>query len=205
MLWSSIGDGVYIAVDDGSSRARPRQKKRKASVDIELHDGTQYWSKQDSGSTAPKSSEIDDITLVETGFLGSFTPIPRCRVSQSAISQGGMGLRATVAIEPGEVIVAEKPFITVDYPPENSQIRQQHGYLSAAERLLFGSFKAKSATEVDNTISDIIANNVIPLGASSEDGEPTRSGMFRYICRINHSCVPNARWTWMSNRNEMGE
>jgi hypothetical protein len=30
-----------------------------------------------------------------------------------------------------------------------------------------------------------------------------RDGMFEHLCRINHSCVPNARWDWDANVGQM--
>jgi hypothetical protein len=29
--------------------------------------------------------------------------------------------------------------------------------------------------------------------------------MFRHICRVNHSCAPNSRWTWHDDLGKMGE
>jgi len=205
MPWLAIGDGAYIAVDAESLLDRVQAGTQKVDDDIELLDATRLWFKQDSGMKASKVQEGDKFTIHETGAFDQAIPHSKCRVSQSIIDQHGMGLRATIRITPGEVIVKEKPFIIVDFPPPDLQIRQHYRDLSAVERLLFHSFKAKSTSEINHTITDIIINNVVPLGGSDGDGEPTRSGMFRFICRINHSCVPNAQWTWMSETEEMGD
>jgi hypothetical protein len=207
MLWSSIGDGAYIAVHDQSSVDRPQQRKQKGDDEVnELIDATRVSTKAKPGPKAVKRSDANDIVFLETEVETQAKPISKCRVSQSTVDRHGNGLQATSRIRPGEVIVTEKPFIIVDYPLCTSQIRQRYRDLSATERLLFHSFKPKSTTETNRSISDIVANNVVPLGGSSAQGEePTRSGMFRDICRINHSCVPNAEWTWIGETSSMGK
>jgi len=200
MLWSAIGDGAYIAFEDGSSIERFHRNKRR----VDLLDATGASSKRANNPSAPKESRTDDITFLGTTVADPVKPIPKCRVSRSKIDKQGMGLRATTNIEPGEIIIAERPFLVVDYPLPESQIQQAYQELSKVERLVFRSFNGKRRKrECKHKISEIIANNVIPLG-DSENGEPTQSGMFQFICRINHSCVPNARWTWLSDAKLMG-
>jgi hypothetical protein len=203
MLWSAIGDGAYIAVQAESSLDQLHRNKRKAdSIDAT---GTSCKKATSSDQPSrPESSRTDDITFLGTTIPDLIKPIAKCRVSQSKIDKQGMGLRATTIIQPGETITSEHPFLVVDYPPPKLQIHQAYRDLSEIERLLFHSFNGKPNTrESKHMVTDIITNNVIPLGGA-EDGEPTRSGMFQYICRINHSCVPNARWTWLSDTSSMG-
>jgi hypothetical protein len=219
MLWSAIGDGAYIKVTDQSSIAKLESQKRKADhdpdPDIVDVTGHQKPSRKGSTSRTPIPTEDDEITILETAPTAPaarFKQAPKCRVSQSSIDSKGLGLRATTKLRAGDIIVVERPFLIVDYPPPVSQIEKQYDSLSAIERLLFHSFHAKSNGEVNHKVSDIITNNVIPLGSGSgvegeevNEGEPTRSGMFRYICRVNHSCVPNARWTWHDDQRQMGK
>lgn len=205
MLWSSIGDGDYIAVQEQSSNDRLHQKKRKAD---EL-DATGSSSKRPtafSQSERPEVSTKDDITFLRTDFPEPIKPVSKCHVSQSIIDKQGMGLRASVNIKSGDIIITENPFIVVDFPPLESQVGQVYQDLSGVERLLFHSFNGKPTRGhlSNRKIPEIITNNVIPLGVSEEDDEPTQSGMFQHICRINHSCVPNARWTWMDETSSMG-
>jgi hypothetical protein len=200
MLWSAIGDGAYIAVQADSSYDQLHRNKRKA----DSLDATGSSSKRATSPNKLELSTKDDITFLGTTVSDPIKPVAKCRVSQSKIDKQGMGLRATTIIEPGETIITERPFLVVDYPPPESSIYQAYRDLSEIERLIFHSFNGKPNTrESKQKVTDIIANNVIPLGGA-EDGEPTRSGMFQYICRINHSCVPNARWTWVSDTSSMG-
>jgi hypothetical protein len=203
MLWSAIGDGAYIAVQADSSNDQLHRNKRKAHS----LDATGSSSKRPTSpdhASRPEISTSDDITFLGSTIPDPVKPVLRCRVSQSKIDKQGMGLRATTIIQPGETITSEHPFLVVDCPPSERQIHQAHRDLSEVERLLFHSFNGKpNMRESKHMVTDIITNNVIPLGGA-EDGEPTRSGMFQYICRINHSCVPNARWTWLNESGSMG-
>ena len=203
MLWSAIGDGAYIAVQAESSIDQLHRNKRKADS-LDAAGTSSKKATSSNHSSRPESSIKDDITFLGSTIPDPIKPIAKCRVSQSGIDIQGMGLRATTIIEPGDMIITERPFLVVDYPPPTSQIHQAYRDLSEVERLIFHSFHGKpNIRESHQRIPDIIANNVIPLGGS-EDGEPTRSGMFQYICRINHSCVPNARWTWLNETSSMG-
>jgi len=170
MLWSAIGDGAYIAVQGVSSIDRLHQNKRK----VDAPDATGSTSKRANNPSAPKESRTDDITFLGTTVADPVKPIPKCRVSRSKIDKQGMGLRANTNIEPGEIIIAERPFLVVDYPLLEPQIQQAYQDLSKAERLVFRSFNGKrTMRECKQRISEIIANNVIPLG-ESEDGKPTQ-------------------------------
>jgi hypothetical protein len=200
MLWSAIGDGAYIAVQAESSIDLLHRNKRKT----DSLDATGSSSKRATSPNRLEVSTTDNITFLGTTLSDPIKPVARCSVSQSKIDKQGMGLRATTIIEPGQTIIIERPFLVVDYPPPESSIYQAYRDLSEIKRLLFHSFNGKPDTmESKQKVTDIIANNVIPLGGS-EVGEPTRSGMFQYICRINHSCVPNARWTWLNDSGSMG-
>jgi hypothetical protein len=203
MLWSAIGDGAYIAVQAESSLDQLHRNKRKA----DSLDATRTSSKKATSSdqlSRPEISTSDDITFLGSTILDPVKPVLRCRVSQSRIDKQGMGLRATTIIESGNTIITEQPFLVVDHPPSERQINQAYRGLSEVEHLIFHSFNGKpNMRKSHRKIPDIIANNVIPIGGS-EGGEPTRSGMFQYICRVNHSCVPNARWTWLNDSGSMG-
>jgi hypothetical protein len=200
MLWSAIGDGAYIAVQADSSHDLLHRNKRKA----DSLDATGSSSKRTTSPNRLEVSTTDDITLLGSTIPDPVKPLSKCRVSHSRIEKQGMGLRATDIIESGDTIITEQPFLVVDHPPSERQINQAYRGLSEVEHLIFHSFKGKpNMRKSHRKIPDIVANNVIPLGGS-DGGEPTRSGMFQYICRVNHSCVPNARWTWLSETSSMG-
>jgi len=203
MLWSAIGDGAYIAVQAESSIDLLHRNKRKGDS-LDATGSSSNKATSSNQSSRPELSTKDDITCLGTTIPHPVKPIFKCRVSKSRIDKQGMGLRATTMIEPGGTIITERPFLVVDHPPSERQIHQAHSGLSEVEHQIFHSFNGKpNMRKSHQKIPDIIANNVIPLGAS-DVGEPTRSGMFQHICRINHSCVPNARWTWSGQTSSMG-
>jgi hypothetical protein len=69
--------------------------------------------------------------------------------------------------------------------------------LSPDDRDIFWSFSGRGAhTPMD---VDVAETNLIPL-----EGDEA-CGMFVTICRINHSCSPNARWIWSSKDGKMGQ
>lgn len=49
--------------------------------------------------------------------------------------------------------------------------------------------------------------NTIPLWTAEDNVEEDESemGMFEVLCRVNHSCVPNAGWRWDAERRVMSE
>jgi hypothetical protein len=203
MLWSAIGDGAYIAVQADSAIDQLHRNKRKADS-LDATGSSSNKATSSSQPSRPGLSTKDDITFLGTTIPDPTKPIVKCRIGQSRIDKQGMGLRATTIIEPGDTIITEQPFLVVDHPPSERQINQAYRGLSEVEHLIFHSFDGKpNMRKSHRKIPDIVANNVIPLGGS-DGGEPTRSGMFQYICRVNHSCVPNARWTWSSETSSMG-
>lgn len=181
MPWLAIGDGAYIAVDAASLLDHVQIGKQKVDDDIELLDATRLWSKQDSGMKASKVQEGDKFTIHETGASDQPIPHSKCRVSQSIIDQHGMGLRATTRITPGEVIIKEKPFIIVDFPPPDLQIRQQYRDLFLdTRRLLELQCDSKSSSP---SLSSSPANfpSVLIVQASRLEGivGSLRSPLFR--------------------------
>lgn len=139
------------------------------------------------------------------------------------ISEKGLGLVATQDIPLGGLIISERPFIEMDHPCCPRQVVGKVGQMSGANRRLFESFTADSAASTTNRAeqwTSIAARNGIPLGgdpnfAPSDDIIPLtsegdiqnsiRCGIFEYICRANHSCVPNSRWSWDGATKTLGK
>lgn len=149
------------------------------------------------------------------------TPVPNAQIQCAIrpIPGKGLGVIATTNILQGQAIITESPFLTVDHPPHTQQVVSRLSRLCQRSQDLFHSFKPTLAPYHPNRLIDIVATNVIPLGgdlledlddeviAIDVDGEVEdrcRSGLFETICRVNHSCEPNAQWTWFES-GSMGE
>jgi hypothetical protein len=142
------------------------------------------------------------------------TPDAQSRCEIRPIPGKGFGVVATSNIAQGQAIITESPFLTVDHPPQTQQITSILTRLSQESQDLFHTFTPTLAPCHPNRLVDIVATNVIPLGgdlledvddeivpidANGEVEDRCRSGLFKTICRVNHSCAPNARWTWFDS------
>jgi hypothetical protein len=123
----------------------------------------------------------------------------------------GLGVIATANITQGQAIVTESPFLMVDHPPNLHQVKSRLAKLPSDLQNLFHTFNPSLSPHHTHKIVDVIVTNVIPLGdeplinlddeilpldAEGEVEQRCRSGLFETICRVNHSCTPNSRWTW---------
>ena len=170
------------------------------------------------GPTAVKLEPVKQQPPVEP-IISTPVPNAQSRCAIRPIPGKGLGVIATTNILQGQAIITESPFLTVDHPPHTQQVMSRLSRLSQRSQDLFHSFKPTLAPYHSNRLIDIVATNVIPLGgdliddldneviAIDADGEVEdrcRSGLFETICRVNHSCAPNAQWTWFESGN-MGE
>jgi hypothetical protein len=136
----------------------------------------------------------------------------RCEIRP--IPDKGLGVLATRNIAQGEEIITEAPFLVVDHPPNIQQLTSRLSALPPSLQNLFLTFNPSLATFHMNRLVNIAATNVIPLGdepligpdddvvpldADGELEQRCRAGLFRTICRVNHSCAPNSRWTWFDS------
>jgi hypothetical protein len=137
----------------------------------------------------------------------------------------GLGVVATTSILQGQAIITEFPFLTVDHPPNAQQVQSRLIRLPHHLQKLFHTFNPAHAAHHRNRLVDIVATNVIPLGdqpyidltrdddddddyiipldANLEIEEKCQAGLFKTICRVNHSCSPNSRWTWFTESSTM--
>ena len=159
-------------------------------------------------------------------------PRPRlclCRIEEVPLK--GKGLIATKTLSAGQVIVREPPFIRFTHPIDPVALREVYRQLPPKKRELYRSFSNTAPNIVDRIVG-IAETNVIPLSAgepaqtnahahddhdhdhaTSAGTEPgtsgpiieTPSGMFEMICRVDHSCAPNAIWRWNGRKREMSE
>lgn len=127
----------------------------------------------------------------------------------------GIGVFATHALEPGDIILAEPPIIKIQ-PPE---FRDGAAYpLDSIEILINSAFDALSSTkqaevlslhahltrdeEADQAIASkmlapIFRSNAYIVGANN-----TEIGLFPKGARINHSCRPNSSQVWVEKRGQ---
>jgi len=168
------------------------------------------------GEEIVKEESLVDLTM-EPQPLG-LDRESRCAIR--SIPGKGLGVLATTDIAQGDAIITECPFLTVDHPPLTQQVISRLSRLPLDQQDLFHTFNPTLAPIHPNRLIDIVATNVIPLGGDiieeldedvvilNADGEPEercKSGLFKTICRVNHSCAPNSRWTWVESSGMMSE
>jgi hypothetical protein len=171
--------------------------------------------------------EIPDIFEADFEILPLLAQENRCEIRP--ISKKGLGVVATTSISQGQAIITEIPFLIVDHPPNAQQVQSRLSRLPDHLQKLFHTFNPAHAAHHRNRLVDIVATNVIPLGdqpyidltrdddddvdddyiipldANLEIEEKCQAGLFKTICRVNHSCSPNSRWTWFTESSTMGQ
>jgi len=140
----------------------------------------------------------------------------------------GLGLQATGTIKRGEEVIRETPFITFDHPITGIDLYERRRKLASREQALFLSFTGTVKDEPDRWVN-IAETNCIDLWNADDDdgmssGEPIDmtneefidgvsqrstgtgcAGLFEFICRINHSCSSNSRWSWDKEAKQLGQ
>ena len=126
---------------------------------------------------------------------------------------GGQGLFATKDFSEDDNIIEESPFISIlditasDGNPHNhwttsplpvsgtseaaQRIQKAMSELDEENQNLFWSFSQAEIYGVERTVHGIFYTNYIDV--TPADG-PDIGCMYRHICRLNHSCKPNAYW-----------
>ena len=155
------------------------------------------------------------------------TPAParavqRCELRKCRM---GYGLHATAPVKRGERVISERPFIRFDFSEHGcrrSRVNRLVDALTGVDRALFYTFTRRGGHE--NLEVDICQTNGIPLQSpivelphrtaleddhdrtdSESDADDDCGGVFEHISRINHSCTPNAVWTWDADSGKMSE
>jgi hypothetical protein len=121
-------------------------------------------------------------------------------IIKASLNAGGLGMFAQQCYTVGDVIIREAPLVVLqDHLVESvgaeylEQIFSTLAISSAlAARNLSDSFALLSGKP---SLMGMVASNCIPVGNKS-------TALFASICRINHSCRPNARFIW---REDLGQ
>ncbi len=108
----------------------------------------------------------------------------------------GKGLVARFNIEKGKRILAENPLFTI----LNVSPISRREELLATELKALSKSKQREFLSLHNNFpgkhpfSGTLKTNALPCGPNSAIG-----GIYPTICRINHSCIPNANHSWNSD------
>lgn len=107
-----------------------------------------------------------------------------------------------LCVFPSEIMVYAKNGDTDDIKNKTIQeVERLVGNLTPEESKAFWDFNDKfsSQPKAVKSVVGIVKTNALPLGATETEydaNDTTQAGMFFTICRVNHSCVPNASYNW---------
>lgn len=138
-----------------------------------------------------RSLEDDEF---HTPIIGSNFDAPALYVIKQSPGKG-LGMFATRMIPKGTRILAEKPVFSFAKQPELSvsdpygpnDISQAFDRLSSLEKLRYKSLHCPQRSHCSNLVS-IYEANCYEMGLGS--------GICFDAARINHSCIPNAHYSW---------
>jgi hypothetical protein len=126
----------------------------------------------------------------------------------------GLGARALHFLRKGEVLIVETPLVTFPrVKGKNGSILSHFGLLSESDKVSYiGLSDSGHYSSVplngdvlanmvwSKTLEGIKINNAVTLSSTSFD--TTLSGIFLVIHRMNHSCLPNAIFSFNSDTNK---
>jgi len=110
----------------------------------------------------------------------------------------GTGVVARFDIEKGERIIYEKPLFTIPAFSTANQIDKVERDIAATLKTLSKDEQRQFLSLHNNfpgkqPFNGIVRTNALPCGSAASVG-----GVYPKICRINHSCIPNAHNSWNS-------
>jgi hypothetical protein len=194
MVWTRISEGLLDrSIENLCLGANPVPKSRKEK----RRDKPRSFGFEDLDDSA-KPFKIDDLVEVRKSLYG------------------GMGLYAKNFFVEGQRIFAESPFLSIagitemQGNPHNlwdacrkplcldcdasMNITDAVLGLSAEDRELFWTFSQAACYGPAKSAPGIFHTNYIDVTPASG---PEIGCMYRYISRINHSCEPNVRWSYI--------
>ena len=117
----------------------------------------------------------------------------------------GKGLVATRKLITDTVILAEEPLIVVGADKKMEDVLADFNKLSLETKNfvlnLFDKTESGSSCSLEEKVVRIFETNYLMMNTGLESER--RYGMYRDLCRINHSCAPNSVWSW--NKNNMSQ
>ncbi|OCH89503.1 hypothetical protein OBBRIDRAFT_732523 [Obba rivulosa] len=145
--------------------------------------------------------------LAIPGFPSSFTtPAPPVhRIQAAGARAGGLGMFATVDLDVGDLIVCERPIVVAPQRlpfPEGPDGKAAHDMYEMAMIFQLGPERTDAYFALSNCfgksvpeVYGIMNTNALPVGAlPGHDGACL--AVFKEISRVNHSCRPNAVYSW---------
>ena len=120
---------------------------------------------------------------------------PAFKIDATPGLKKGMGMFATRPIARGELILFEKPVLTIDSLQVWSEMIGKFARLTDTHRNAFYALSNCLTDESAPRELGIIKTNGLPLGKDA-----VATGVFATIARINHSCAPNAHFNWNRSR-----
>ena len=130
-----------------------------------------------------------------------------CSVGQGACvelrqTSRAVGGFALCALAPGTRVLAEKPLLTMLL----EDVDDADNIIAAANELtvpdrddFYGLCMHGVENDAEKTALGIWLSNAYPTDEEPEE----RGAVFRVICRLNHSCVPNCRVSWNARTQRM--
>lgn len=103
----------------------------------------------------------------------------------------GIGMTATAPIPLGALIISERPLFSVPLSPTNTAILREVARLSPENRAAFLALHNAHPISEITPFLGIFRTNSFGLGVDA-----VRGGLFEICSRFNHSCSPNAMFTW---------
>ena len=110
-------------------------------------------------------------------------------------STGGLGVFARVDCEVGDELIRERPLIRIPWTGGGNLMALLG---TKDEHVHSAVMNFTDIHNVPSTVDGIVRTNSVPLGCSSEEygGGNVDAAIFPLTCRLNHSCVANARYVW---------
>lgn len=139
-----------------------------------------------------KDNEELQSAVARLGIRSTAPPLTVFRISEHPTNPAkGVGWFATVDIQRGTPLLAEKALFEVVGDYDDVVITAERDWLSQSNQEAFGKLAGPSATSTPKQIFD---RNAFEMHTTQQ--RKKKMGIFLETSRLNHSCKPNAHWTW---------
>lgn len=135
-------------------------------------------------------------------------PSPRPAYELRDVPGKGKGMIATRDIDPGELVIVERPILISPRLMMNENLNPSSSFRAYAERKMSQEDRVKfydlanalrdtTVLNWDSEFNGIIHTN--GFGVDWQEGKEKYTGIFIELSRFNHSCGPNLRRFWNPN------